>query len=368
MKSLLVFCISLCGLSIASAQSNQECATINNQEWFNKIKASIQANLALPVKRQLSTIPYQIHFFRASDGSSNLTLAEIYNEIDSVNQFYSNSDMVFVECLSPQIIDDDYYNAFDYNTHHADVLSQFYTEEVVNMYFYGSVNFNGSPVCGYSQYPPSEDYVMMSANCATNGSTLAHELGHLFGLPHTHGGTPDELADGSNCATEGDYICDTPADPTLGTSTVDTNCVYTGTATDANGMPYAPDPSNIMSYSRKKCRNYFSPMQYDVINYTYLNERYYLTCSVTSDGLNNHDEKGFSITPNPGIEDMNIVINTLAYHPQVLFMDISGKMVHILNLSNTLTQLNTAAWPSGMYFYLLTNDIGKIVTGKYIKQ
>jgi hypothetical protein len=65
---------------------------------------------------------------------------------------------------------------------------------------------------------------------------------------------------------------------------------------------------------------------------------------------------------------MNIVINTLAYHPQVLFMDISGKMVHILNLSNTLTQLNTAAWPSGMYFYLLTNDIGKIVSGKYIKQ
>jgi hypothetical protein len=43
-------------------------------------------------------------------------------------------------------------------------------------------------------------------------------------------------------------------------------------------------------------------------------------------------------------------------------------MVHILNLSNTLTQLNTAAWPSGMYFYLLTNDIGKIVSGKYIKQ
>jgi hypothetical protein len=348
------------------SQSLQECATQDNTEWFTSLKRRTAANEQ--TERQLSIIPYQIHFFRASDGSSNLTLSEIYQEIDSVNDFYSSSNMVFVECLAPQIVDDSYYHTFDHDLHHADVLTQFYTQGIVNMYFYGSVSYNSTPVCGYSQYPPSEDYVMMSGNCATNGSTLAHELGHLFGLPHTHGGTPDELADGSNCATEGDYICDTPADPTLGSSVVDTNCVYTGTATDANGMFYAPDPSNIMSYSRKKCRNYFSPMQYDVINYTYLNERYYLTCSVTSDELNNNIEKGFSLAPNPSHDFVNIRLNNIANNTQFCIMDINGKINEVVNLNKNSTIISISDWPSGMYFYLLTNDSGLRIRGKYIKQ
>lgn len=79
---------------------------------------------------------------------------------------------------------------------------------------------------------------------------LVHELGHVLGLPHTFG--PDELVDGSNCATAGDGICDTPADGGFYQPGVDVDmstCTYIGTATDANGDLYAPMLNNIMSYS-----------------------------------------------------------------------------------------------------------------------
>ncbi|MBK8498687.1 MAG: hypothetical protein IPL52_07685 [Flavobacteriales bacterium] len=80
----------------------------------------------------------------------------------------------------------------------------------------------------------------------------AHEVGHLLGLFHTHDtilGT--ELVDGSNCATAGDFICDTPADPNLGLAGMVEygTCNYIGTVTDANGQAYAPMVHNVMSYS-----------------------------------------------------------------------------------------------------------------------
>ncbi len=101
-----------------------------------------------------------------------------------------------------------------------------------------------------------------------NAGTIAHETGHIFTLQHTFGtgdviaagageafDTTDELVDGSNCATAGDFVCDTPADPYVypagGAETVnyfDANCVFVYDSVDANGHYYEPLPGNIMSY------------------------------------------------------------------------------------------------------------------------
>jgi hypothetical protein len=71
--------------------------------------------------------------------------------------------------------------------------------------------------------------------------------------------------DGSNCDVAGDLLCDTPADPRLSSSTVTDfpECLYIG---GENGPcpgdgPFAPDTSNLMSYSRKRCRDNFTAQQ-----------------------------------------------------------------------------------------------------------
>lgn len=354
---------------LTTAQELKECGTPEKLAWFNELKLKNQMYTGNTRGGQPVIIPYQIHLFQSSSGFSNLTLQEIYDEIDSLNTLYANAGLVFVECIAPQIINDDYYFNFDYTLHDADVLNNFYTADLVNMYFANTVtSSNGSSLCGYSQFPPSEDYVVLAANCATNGSTLAHELGHLFGLPHTHGGSPDELVDGSNCAFEGDYICDTPADPTLSNSVVDINCTYTGTATDANGMFYTPDPQNIMSYSRKECRNYFSPMQYDVIYNTYLDYRSYLFCSALVSAGKNSQSKSITLFPNPGNNSLYLSTDESFKSSLLKISNSKGQLIYETYIVQKNTEIITTDWPSGIYFMNVINSSGLQQNSKWMKQ
>jgi hypothetical protein len=83
---------------------------------------------------------------------------------------------------------------------------------------------------------------------------------------HTHHGTVEEpgndanqceeLVDGSNSSTCGDYITDTPADPNLWNG-----CNYSGTVRDSNNQLYNPNPSNYMSYSDYICWDLFTSVQ-----------------------------------------------------------------------------------------------------------
>ena len=154
--------------------------------------------------------------------------------------------------------------------------------DAVNVFFVP----NSGLYCGWSSFPSykdayNKDWIVMNNGCATNGSTLAHELGHYFNLYHTHQGVSaylntytKELVDGSNCGPNvGDELCDTPADPKLSSSCVNSSCVYTCIQTDANGDSYTPNPNNIMSYSQKYCRTFFSPQQIQRIQQSYIMDR-----------------------------------------------------------------------------------------------
>jgi hypothetical protein len=124
----------------------------------------------------------------------------------------------------------------------------------------------------------------VAANMA-NAETLTHELGHFFGLLHTHfgAGTPclqEPVTRGSRftpcpngfgyskrCKWTGDLLCDTPADPNMGGDTPfnlrpDQNgCTYVRNQTDQNGDTYNPDVSNFMAYGNIGCRSNFSAGQ-----------------------------------------------------------------------------------------------------------
>ena len=127
-------------------------------------------------------------------------------------------------------------------------------------------------------------------------STAIHEIGHWFGLYHTHGPVNNvqvasgelnshvECPDGSQCCTLGDFICDTDPDPNLsvsgsvqntGGNTV-TSCVIGGgcdkdasgcfsVACDDGTTPAYPAninaEVNIMSYAGGNCRYEFTPCQ-----------------------------------------------------------------------------------------------------------
>lgn len=100
-----------------------------------------------------------------------------------------------------------------------------------------------------------------------NESTLAHEMGHFFGLQHTFGKSPYEnttleKADGSNCVDEGDFICDTPADPN---GKINKRCEYIGLS-DAKKYEFNPPITNYMSYYRNDCKNEFTVGQYASMN------------------------------------------------------------------------------------------------------
>ena len=83
---------------------------------------------------------------------------------------------------------------------------------------------------------------------------LVHAFGHYCGLLDTQEEMGVELVDGSNCETNGDEICDTPADPLdpnapfggLGLY-FDTQCRFIFNGLDANGEFYVPQTGNALS-------------------------------------------------------------------------------------------------------------------------
>ena len=206
------------------------------------------------------------HIVRRSNGRGGLTSSQLESVIANANAIYGSIGISFFLLGEINYIDSDRYHDFSRSDEHR-LTTPYNVENTINIYFFNTIMINDSGFCGYTHFPDffsGMDYIMVKNKCVLNGNTLSHELGHYFSLYHTHGktnsGTTDELVDGSNCATAGDDICDTPADPNL-SDKVNEFCSYTRTARDANGATYVPNTRNLMSYSRKGCRDEFSAEQ-----------------------------------------------------------------------------------------------------------
>lgn len=216
-------------------------------------------------KIQKYRVPIRAHVLRRSDGSGGITQEDIEASIARVNAHYRPLKMEFY-------VDKYNYldNTTDYNTYLSSSdevreiefrLANAHTvNEAVNVFFYQNTNTS------WAYGVTNADWMVMNNSQTRNESTFSHELGHYFGLPHTHA-NGDELVNGSNCSSAGDGFCDTPADPGSGfTST----CGYSGTARDANNQAYRPLTDNLMSYASKPCREFFTTQQRQRILYTYI--------------------------------------------------------------------------------------------------
>lgn len=267
---LMLFLISPL-LSFGQIENLQECGSHATNEQIAFME-SFQ-DLEMSYKQEDSTIFIPVTYFiaRRSDSTGGLNpdvlpdLTEQLNlaYLDAGVQFYNCGDIVFID--STEVFDFERQEEFT-------LCGQLDVSGTMNVYFFNSVkSSSGSGLCGYAYFPGGPDRIVMNNSCALNGSTFIHEVGHFFSLYHTHGktnnGTTDELVDGSNCEFAGDNVCDTPADPNLN-GKISRECEYTGSEMDANNDPFDPDPTNIMSYSRKACRTYLSPGQLERVGFS----------------------------------------------------------------------------------------------------
>ncbi|MVM38786.1 hypothetical protein GO730_16635 [Spirosoma sp. HMF3257] len=255
----------------------------------NQAESARQQKLASGAAFQAITyVPIRPHIIRRSDGSGGFNLGSLNKVMASTNSYYLLNGFgiqFYFAGISPDYIDnDDMYNAYS-----SQPLDSYDAHNAMNQYYVNQ--FSNPGLGGFAYYPDNGVYSTRSV-ILTGGSEsendlgnrlIPHELGHSFNLIHTFGqnsgngslgsGTTTELVTrgaGANCATDGDLICDTPADPynMVGASLTypsPSGCPQydpSSTARDANGSPFSPSITNIMSYYFP-CAHDFTPGQYD---------------------------------------------------------------------------------------------------------
>jgi hypothetical protein len=260
----LFACSSLLGLAQNISLSEGGCGTITTQQEIQEVYNFVKLPLSARKTTASDTIPVTIHIVGDDNGKGYYKLDNLFKVMCELNDKYTPANMYFNIKFPIKYINNSKYYAHDYTDGNT-MMTLNNVKNTVNMYFVQDPNGN----CGY--YSPMGGAVAIGINCANPGnSTIAHEIGHYFGLPHTFYGwegrtttnppsNPEKVTRGAgaNCSTAGDGFCDTDADYLSGRW----NCPYTGTYADANGDAYKPDGTNYMSYSNDACTNHFTPQQ-----------------------------------------------------------------------------------------------------------
>ncbi len=175
---------------------------------------------------------------------TNFDPAQMDAPIEQANHFFKPICVSFSVCAIDTMLNYNF-DSLDHMGEAMEIISHHQSLHRLNVYVLE--NLLAPPQCGFA----GSDHVFLKKACP---SALTHELGHVFGLLHTFE-TGDELVDGSNSASAGDKIQDTPADPFFPDPyiTWHINCEFVWEGRDANGQYYMPGMGNIMSYYGCDC-------------------------------------------------------------------------------------------------------------------
>lgn len=348
----LVFCFSL--------QAQHPCGTtLEEQATTPAFVERMYSGIQFEPRTVVEEVPIKIHIIGGANGIFAIDSSIVLEELALVNESFAAINVEFVPCGSINFI---YNNAYLTFTKTVDEVICDINDVpgVINIYFPPDIeNQEGEDICGYAYNFDVRPRVFVDKDCAANGSTFTHEMGHSFALLHTHSSfLGEELADGSNCATAGDFFCDTPADPRLTNSNVNDDCVYIGTELDAQQQPYSPDPTNIMSYAPKECRVNFTPQQLMHMESYYVSQGEFLPCSGLPTSTENLAEQlDIKVFPNPS---HNVFfVKGLSGEVQLEIYNVKGQLLFsqgYQEASDKIEISNFANTSSGIYYLKITSE------------
>lgn len=265
---------------------SQTCGTTPTTDVVRYMKTIDRADTRdLKVAQGILDIPYQLHIVRRTDGTGNISVKEVTQYVQAVNELYLSANLRLVPLGEVNYVDADHFFDFQITDENSLAKSRDVTN-ALNIYCLNSIE---GGYYGYTYHPSKSraSRLFMSVEGFVNGSTFPHELGHFFGLYHTHG-KGQELdkrqepidrkmdADGNgviDCYETGDDLCDTPADPNLGLAAFRSyckkDCSTTAKIPHQSGKVYQPRLDNIMCYNQhSNCRTQFTKEQLTKINQT----------------------------------------------------------------------------------------------------
>jgi len=218
------------------------------------------------------------HIAEAIQGEYGLSQDILQSELNAVNNHFSNTDIEFFMCGAPRQISGEQ----SYTTRNADELNaRNHIANTINIYLVNDVMADVFGIGGFAFFPwdPRDNlqkYIMIDRGTPNLAGVLSHEIGHFYGLYHTHTTLNGlELVNRSNCEFRGDLLCDTEADYNLALGGID-GCKYVGEVKDSNGDFYMPNPKNMMSYSSHRCISEFTLDQSNRMNFYHTRDLSYL--------------------------------------------------------------------------------------------
>jgi hypothetical protein len=280
MRQLFITSLLLASFFGSSAQnqsiSEQGCGTVTTPQEMQALAQFLASDVKAKTTAGNDSIPLSIHIVGKDNGTGYYKLDNLFSVICELNTKYAPVGFYFYIKWPIQYINNTSYYIHDFWSG-SQMMYDNNVGSTVNVYFVD----DPAGACGY--FSPQNDGIAIKKSCSNPGSTtLVHELGHYFGLPHTfygweHGATPANpekvtRGAGANCSYTGDLFCDTDADYISDRW----YCPYVGTKTDVTGTKYHPDSSLYMSYSMDNCQSRFSNLQMAAMQNNLHNQRSYL--------------------------------------------------------------------------------------------
>ena len=224
-----------------------------------------------------------VHIIKDSQGNGQLDADNLENGFNILFDNYNQLNILF-EIAEQDTIYSDFFHNTGFITARDSLLYSRFHQDGIDIYI-GREDEQG---IGYSFFPLTAVALRGSSddNYSVSGHyVVAHEVGHILGLVHTHQGNSqgdgpeykekvvrlDENDCYANCDSTADHFCDTPSDPVL-ILTVNQDCIYCSDYTDPCGYSYTPNGYNIMSYTHMLCGLSLSESQKDLAIYTIQNE------------------------------------------------------------------------------------------------